>query len=226
VFEKAMRRYGLVVKDQQLACAPFRTPEGKEYFAAMNCAANTAFANRQVITHSVREAFAGVFGSSAEELGMQLVYDVAHNIAKVERYAEGELLVHRKGATRAFGPSSTGLPSEFRKTGQPVICGGSMETGSYLLVGTDRAVQDTFGSTMHGSGRTMSRGQAKKLVRGEHVQRLMKDRGILVKAVSMSGLAEEAGFAYKNISEVVETVEGAGITRKVAELRPIGNIKG
>jgi tRNA-splicing ligase RtcB len=221
-----MRRYGISVKDQQLACAPFRSPEGQDYFAAMNCAANTAFANRQVITHHVREAFASVFGRSAEELGMELVYDVAHNIAKVERYPEGELLVHRKGATRAFGPGSMELPPEFRRTGQPVICGGSMETGSYLLVGTDRAVRETFGSTMHGSGRTMSRAQAKKHVRGEELQQQMKQRGILVKAASMSGLAEEAGFAYKNISEVVETVEGTGITRKVAELRPIGNIKG
>ncbi|MDH4304420.1 MAG: RtcB family protein [Nitrospira sp.] len=226
VFEKAMRRYGIFVKDQQLACAPFRSPEGQEYFSAMNCAANTAFANRQVITHQIREAFASVFGTSAEELGMELVYDVAHNIAKVERYAEGELLVHRKGSTRAFGPGSPGLPWDFQKTGQPVICGGSMETGSYLLVGTDRAVDETFGSTMHGSGRTMSRAQAKKAIRGEQLQQEMKRRGILVKAVSMSGLAEEAGFAYKNISDVVETVDRAGITKKVAELRPIGNIKG
>jgi tRNA-splicing ligase RtcB len=226
VFEKAMRRYGISVKDQQLACAPFHSPEGQDYFAAMNCAANTAFANRQVITHQIRESFARVFGKSAEELGMDLVYDVAHNIAKVEPYLEGELLVHRKGSTRAFGPNSPGLPEVFRRTGQPVICGGSMETGSYLLTGTDRAVQDTFGSTMHGSGRTMSRAQAKKSIRGEQLQQQMKKQGILVKAVSMSGLAEEAGFAYKNISEVVETVERAGITKKVAELRPIGNIKG
>jgi len=226
VFEKAMRRYGISVKDQQLACAPFRSTEGQDYFAAMNCAANTAFANRQVITHQIREAFATVFGKSAEELGMELVYDVAHNIAKVERYAEGDLIVHRKGATRAFGPGSSELPKEFQQTGQPVICGGSMETGSYLLVGTDRAVRDTFGSTMHGSGRTMSRAQAKKMVRGERLQQEMKQRGILVKAVSMSGLAEEGGFAYKNISEVVETVDRAGITKTVAKLRPIGNIKG
>ncbi len=226
VFEKAMRRYGITVKDQQLACAPFRSPEGQDYFSAMNCAANTAFANRQVITHQIREAFATVFGQSAEALGMELVYDVAHNIAKVERYAEGELVVHRKGATRAFGPGSPELPETFRQTGQPVICGGSMETGSYLLVGTDQAVRDTFGSTMHGAGRTMSRAQAKRTVRGEQLQQQMKQRGILVKAVSMSGLAEEAGLAYKNISEVVESVERAGIIKKVLELRPIGNIKG
>lgn len=226
VFEKAMRRYGITVKDQQLACAPFRSPEGQDYFAAMNCAANSAFANRQVITHQIREAFAAVFGKSAEELGMHIVYDVAHNIAKVERYPEGELVVHRKGSTRAFGPGRPELPEMYRAIGQPVICGGSMETGSYLLVGTERAMRETFGSTMHGSGRTMSRAQAKKSVRGEQLQRDMKQRGILVKAVSMSGLAEEAGFAYKNISDVVETVDRAGITKKVAELRPIGNIKG
>lgn len=226
VFEKSMRRYGITVKDQQLACAPFRSPEGQEYFSAMNCAANTAFANRQVITHQIREAFATVFGQSAEALGMELVYDVAHNIAKVERYPEGELVVHRKGATRAFGPGSPELPALFRQTGQPVICGGSMETGSYLLVGTDHAVRDTFGSTMHGAGRTMSRTQAKRTVRGRELQEQMQQRGILVKAVSMSGLAEETGLAYKDISEVVESVDRAGITKKVAELRPIGNIKG
>lgn len=226
VFEKAMRRYSITVKDQQLACAPFRSPEGQEYFSAMNCAANTAFANRQVITHQIREVFATVFGRPAEALGMELVYDVAHNIAKVERYPEGELVVHRKGATRAFGPGSPELPETFRQTGQPVICGGSMETGSYLLAGTDRAVRDTFGSTMHGSGRTMSRAQAKRTVRGAQLQQQMRQRGILVKAVSMSGLAEEAGLAYKNISEVVESVDRAGITKKVLELRPIGNIKG
>ncbi len=226
VFEKSMRRYGITVKDQQLACAPFRSPEGQEYFSAMNCAANTAFANRQVITHQIREAFATVFGQPAETMGMELVYDVAHNVAKVERYPEGELLVHRKGATRAFGPGSPELPELFRQTGQPVICGGSMETGSYLLVGTDHAVRDTFGSTMHGAGRTMSRAQAKRTVRGAELQQQMKQRGILVKAVSMSGLAEEAGLAYKNISDVVESVDRAGITKKVAEFRPIGNIKG
>ncbi len=226
VFEQAMRRHGISVKDQQLACAPFRSEEGQDYFAAMNCAANTAFANRQVITHHIREAFSTVFGQPAESLGMDIVYDVAHNIAKVERYPEGDLIVHRKGSTRAFGPGRPELPEIYRATGQPVICGGSMETGSYVLVGTDRAMRDTFGSTMHGSGRTMSRAQAKRSVRGEQLQQQMARRGIIVKAVSMSGLAEEAGFAYKNISDVVETVDLAGITRKVAELRPIGNIKG
>jgi tRNA-splicing ligase RtcB len=157
---------------------------------------------------------------------MEVVYDVAHNIAKVERYGGEEMVVHRKGSTRAFGPGRQELPARYRATGQPVICGGSMETGSYLLVGTEQAMQDTFGSTMHGSGRTMSRAQAKRSVRGEQLQQEMKKHGIIVKAVSMAGLAEEAGFAYKNISDVVETVDRAGITKKVAELRPIGNIKG
>ncbi|MER3424076.1 MAG: RNA-splicing ligase RtcB [Nitrospiraceae bacterium] len=225
-FEKAMRKYGITVKDQQLACAPFRSPEGQDYFSAMNCAANSAFANRQVNMHQIREAFSTVFGQPAESLGMHLVYDVAHNIAKVERFEEGELVVHRKGSTRSYGPGRPEVPNLYRKIGQPVICGGSMETGSYLLVGTEQAVHETFGSTMHGSGRTMSRAQAKRTVRGEQLRKQMAERGIIVKAVSMSGLAEEAGVAYKNISEVVEAVDLAGISKKVAELRPIGNIKG
>ena len=226
IFEKAMKRYGIAVKDRQLACAPYQSPEGQNYFSAMNCAANTAFANRQVIAHQIREAFRTVFRQSPERLGMHQVYDVAHNIAKVERYENRQLLVHRKGATRAFGPGSPDVPEPFRTVGQPVICGGSMETGSYLLVGTVQANAESFGSTMHGAGRTMSRAQAKRTVRGAALQQTMAERGILVKAVSMSGLAEEAGIAYKNISEVVESVDTAGITRKVAELLPIGNIKG
>ena len=226
IFEKAMKRYGIAVKDRQLACAPYQSPEGQHYFSAMNCAANTAFANRQVIAHQIREAFRTVFRQSPERLGMRQVYDVAHNIAKVERYENTQLLVHRKGATRAFGPGSPDVPEPFRTVGQPVICGGSMETGSYLLVGTARANAEAFGSTMHGAGRTMSRAQAKRTVRGATLQQTMAERGILVKAVSMSGLAEEAGIAYKNISDVVESVDTAGITSKVAELLPIGNIKG
>ncbi len=226
IFEKAMKRYGITVKDQQLACAPYQSPEGQNYFSAMNCAANTAFANRQVIAHQIREAFRKVFQQSPERLGMRQVYDVAHNIAKVERCEKTQFLVHRKGATRAFGPGSPDVPEPFRKVGQPVLCGGSMEMGSYLLVGTVQANTESFGSTMHGAGRTMSRAQARRSVRGATLQQDMAQRGILVKAVSMSGLAEEAGFAYKNIADVVESVETAGITRKVAELLPIGNIKG
>tara|TARA_B100000315_G_C14595513_1_gene598866 strand:+ start:15188 stop:16687 length:1500 start_codon:yes stop_codon:yes gene_type:complete len=230
VFEKAMRKYDLKVKDRQLACAPFTSSEGQDYFGAMLCAANAAFANRQVITHRIRESFRTIFQKPPESLGMEIVYDVAHNIAKVEPYTingkRKDLVVHRKGATRAFGPGHPDVCPRYRKTGQPIICGGSMETGSYLLVGTEKAVTDTFGSTMHGSGRTMSRTAAKKKIKGADLRRRMEKHGIVIKSVSLSSLAEEAGMAYKDISDIAETVEQCGITKKVAELRPIGNIKG
>ncbi len=230
VFDRAMKRYGITVKDRQLGCAPFRSPEGQDYFKAMNCAANSAFANRQVITHQIREGFGRVFGRGPDALGMEVVYDVAHNIAKVERYEiDGkaqDLLIHRKGATRCFAPGSPELAERYRQIGQPVIVGGSMETGSYLLVGTEKAMRETFGSTMHGSGRTMSRHAAKKQVRSRQLLDDMEKRGIYVRAVSLSGVAEEAGLAYKDISEVVETMHQIGVSRKVVELRPIGNIKG
>ncbi|MCH7730648.1 RtcB family protein [Patescibacteria group bacterium] len=234
-FEPAMKKYGIEVPDKQLACVPFSSPEGKRYFSAMACAANNAFCNRQVIAHKVREVFAHVFGRSARELGMDMVYDVAHNIAKIEEHPVKDLLgksngasksqitnhksptrrvvVHRKGATRAF-------------PGEPVIIGGSMETGSYLLVGTQGALEKTFGSTAHGSGRTMSRTKARKMVRGKELQERMKARGIYVKSASYSGLAEEAGFAYKDIVEVVKSVSLADISQPVASFKPIGNIKG
>ncbi len=230
VFDRAMKKYGITVRDRQLACAPFSSPEGRDYFSAMNAAANMAFANRQVIMHRIREVFEEVFGKSAEALGMDLLYDVAHNIARLERYTVGDreevLVVHRKGATRSFGPGSLELPPEFRETGQPVVVGGSMETGSYLLVGTAGAMAETFGSTLHGSGRTMSRAAARKKTRGRDLQDKMRRNGIIVKSASMSGLAEEAGEAYKNISDVVDAVDRAGISKKVVRLRPIGNIKG
>jgi tRNA-splicing ligase RtcB len=230
VFGKAMAKYGLPRLDRELACAPFRSPEGQDYFRAMACAANNAFANRQIILAKVREVFGKVFGEDPEDLGMDTVYDVAHNIAKIERHrvdgGEREVLVHRKGATRCFGPGAKELPEVYRSVGQPVILGGSMETGSYLLVGTDRAMAETFGSTAHGSGRTMSRAAARKKVWGKDLQKRMEEKGILVRAVSMPGLAEEVGFAYKSISEVVDSLECAGITRKVIRLRPIANIKG
>ncbi|MFQ5965003.1 MAG: RtcB family protein, partial [Candidatus Scalinduaceae bacterium] len=166
----------------------------------------------------------------AHKLGIEIVYDVAHNIAKIEKYKvngkEKDLLVHRKGSTRSFGPDRSELPEIYRDVGQPVIVGGSMQTGSYLLVGTEKAMEETFGSTMHGSGRTMSRRAAKKKVRGEQLLKTMEKEGIIVKAVSMPGLAEEAGIAYKDISEVVETMDVLGISKKVVRLKPIGNIKG
>lgn len=230
VFDGAMRHYGITVRDRELACAPFSSKEGRDYYGAMVCAANMAFTNRQVIVHRVRDAFSKVFHKDAESLGMKMVYDVCHNVAKVERHSfdgrTGEFLVHRKGATRSFGPGHPDIPTPYRSIGQPVIIGGSMETGSYLLIGTSKAMEDTFGSTAHGSGRTMSRTAAKKTVRGAELQRKMLERGIYVKAATMDGLAEEAGMAYKDISEVVETMDAAGISRKVVALRPVGNIKG
>lgn len=222
IFDGAMEKYDIEVPDRQLACASFKSREGQDYYAAMACAANMAFANRQMITYRVRECFSQIFGKPAEELKMNLVYDVCHNIAKVERHRimnkelrimEKELVVHRKGATRSF-------------PGQPVILGGSMETGSYLLVGTEKALELTFGSTAHGSGRTMSRSKAKSKIRGKELEKKMAEEGIYIKTASYSGLAEEAGFAYKNIDEVVEAVEEAGISQKIASFAPMGNIKG
>jgi tRNA-splicing ligase RtcB len=230
IFDQIMRNYGITVNDRELACAPFRSPEGQAYFGAMTAAANMAFANRQVITHRVREVMGRVFGKDPRELGLSVVYDVCHNTAKVERYpVDGELLdlvVHRKGATRAFGPGAPDLPEAYREIGQPVIIGGSMETGSALLVGTARAMAETWGSTAHGAGRTMSRAQAKRQVRGETLLKEMEERGIIVRAASKSGVAEEAGFAYKDLAAVVDVLHRLDISRRVASLTPIGNIKG
>ena len=229
-FESGMGRFGIQVRDRDLACVPFSSKEGQDYYSAMVCAANFAFVNRQIIVNRVREAFSRVFHRDAEALDMHLIYDVCHNVAKVETHTydgtTAKVLVHRKGATRSFGPGHPDVPAPYRKIGQPVIIGGSMETGSYLLVGTQKAMKETFGSTAHGSGRTMSRTAAKREVRGAELQRKMLDRGIYVKAATMDGLAEEAGMAYKDISEVVETMDRAGISKKVAALRPVGNIKG
>jgi len=223
-------KYGIQILDRELACAPFNSPEGRNYFAGMKCAVNMSFMNRQVILHRIREVFSSIFASEPEDLGLHMVYDVAHNTAKLEKHIvngeKKEVLVHRKGATKAFGPYSEGLPPEFAKLGQPVIIGGSMETGSYLLLGTDTAMKESFGSTCHGSGRTMSRTRARHLFRGDKLQRDMERRGIYVKSVSYSGLAEEAGPAYKDIDEVVKAVDLAGISKKVVRFIPIGNIKG
>jgi len=229
-FNEAMPRYGIEVSDKELACAPFQSQEGQDYFKAMACAANMAFANRQVILHRIRECFSKIFGKNARDLGMHLVYDVAHNIAKKEIHTvngeQKELIVHRKGATRCFGPSREELAEQYKKTGQPVILGGSMETGSYLLAGTDKALEETWGSTAHGSGRTMSRTQARKEVRGKELQEEMQKHGIYVRTTSYSGLAEEAGFAYKDINTVVDVMDKAGISKKIVKLIPIGNVKG
>ncbi|MBI1922387.1 MAG: RtcB family protein [Geobacter sp.] len=223
------RKYGIKVHDRELACAPFRSHEGQDYFAAMKCAVNMAFANRQVILHRIREVFSDQFHKSPEELGMNMIYDVAHNTAKLENHVidgkKQEVLVHRKGSTRAFGPGMEGLPRQYAQTGQPVIIGGSMETGSYLLVGVESG-KEAFYTTAHGSGRTMSRHQAKKLFRGKKLQQDMEYRGIYVQTASFGGLAEEAGAAYKDIDDVVEATELAGLSRRVVKLVPIGNIKG
>jgi tRNA-splicing ligase RtcB (3'-phosphate/5'-hydroxy nucleic acid ligase) len=229
-FESGMSRFGIEVRDRDLACLPIGSKEGKDYYAAMVCAANFAFVNRQIIVNQVRDAFGRVFHRDAEALDMHLIYDVCHNVGKVERHTfdgtTADVLVHRKGATRSFGPGHPDIPAPYRSVGQPVIIGGSMETGSYLLVGTKKAMEETFGSTAHGSGRTMSRTAAKRDFRGADLQRKMLERGIYVKAATMDGLAEEAGMAYKDISQVVETMDAAGISKKVVALRPVGNIKG
>jgi tRNA-splicing ligase RtcB (3'-phosphate/5'-hydroxy nucleic acid ligase) len=229
-FDQVMGRYGIQVPDRELACAPFRSVQGQAYFAAMTAAANAAFANRQVITHRVREVFARMFGRDARALGLSVVYDVCHNTAKLERHVvEGEvveLIVHRKGATRSFGPGAPDVSAAYGDVGQPVIIGGSMETGSALLVGTAHAMEETFGSTAHGAGRTMSRAQAKRRVWGETLLESMAARGIVVRAASKAGVAEEAGFAYKRLDDVVDVVHRLDISRKVVALTPIGNIKG
>lgn len=222
-------KYKLPILDRELSCAPFKSPEGQAYFSAMKCAVNMAFVNRQVILHGIREVFSEVFARSPHELGMHQVYDVAHNIAKIEKHdidgSEKKYLIHRKGATRAFAPGMAGLPEVYKKTGQPVIIGGSMETGSYLLAGVESS-KDTFYSTAHGSGRVMSRNEAKRRFQGRTLLQKLLDRGIYVNTASFSGLAEEAGAAYKDIDEVTKATELAGISKRVARFIPIGNIKG
>ena len=229
-FLKVMEsKYGIRILDRELACAPLESPEGRDYFAAMKCGLNMSFANRQVILHQIREVFSQIFGRSAEDLGMNMVYDVSHNTAKLEKHIvdgkEKTLLVHRKGATRAFGPGHSDIPMSYSTIGQPVIIGGSMETGSYLLVGTSTG-DHTFFSTAHGSGRTMSRTKARKLWHGKQLQRDLEARGIYVRSTSWAGLAEEAGAAYKDIDEVIAATDLAGISKPVARFTPIGNVKG
>jgi tRNA-splicing ligase RtcB len=229
-FIQNAHKHGLKLRDKELAAAPIKSGDGRAYFAAMACAANAAFVNRQVITHRIREAFQKIFGVSAARLGLSTIYDVAHNIARFENYKiNGEtkkLLVHRKGATRSFGPNNSDVPAVYQGVGQPVIVGGSMETGSALFAGTEKAEKDYFGSTLHGSGRVMSRTKAKKQIRGDKLQLDMAGRGIMVKTKSLRGLAEEAGFAYKNIDEVSRAVHDLGLSRLVARFYPLANIKG
>ena len=226
----AVAKYGINIPDRQLACAPVRSPEGQAYFAAMACAANYAWANRQCITHWARESFMQVFGRSASELGLKMIYDVTHNIAKMEEYeVEGKrlaLCIHRKGATRAFPAGQPEVPDIYADIGQPVLIPGDMGRYSYVLVGTQRAMAETFGSTCHGAGRVQSRSAAKRSLRGVDVARGLADQGITVKTGSMSSLAEEASEAYKDVAQVVEVAHRAGISRKIARSRPMGVVKG
>ena len=228
--EGAARKYGIHLPDRQLACAPFNSPEGQAYFGAMAAAANYAWANRQAMTHWARQALAKALGRSPKELGLRLVYDVAHNIAKVEEYlVDGKptkVVVHRKGATRAFPAGHPEVPARYRSVGQPVLIPGDMGRYSFLLVGTDKAMKEAFGSTCHGAGRVQSRTAAKKGVRGQDVASALERKGITVKASSWGGLAEEASEAYKDVAQVVEVVHQAGISRKVMRSRPLGVIKG
>jgi tRNA-splicing ligase RtcB len=228
--QPAVQKYGLRLPDRQLVCAPFESPEGQAYFGAMACAANYAFANRQVLAHYARLSFEQTLAGKVDDWDLFQVYDIAHNIAKVETHeVDGQRMrvcVHRKGATRAFGPGFEGLPPEYREIGQPVLVPGSMGTMSFVLVGTAASMEQTFGSTCHGAGRTMSRSQAKKKVQGGRlIDQLARD-GIVVRAGSLKGLAEEAPMAYKEVDNVVQVVHGAGIARKVARLRPLAVIKG
>ncbi len=222
-------KYKIKILDKELACAPFNSPEGQDYFSAMKCGVNMSFANRQTILHRLREVFSEIFKVDAEKLGMKQVYDVAHNRASLEKHlVDGswrEVIVHRKGATAAYGPGRPELMPKYKEDGQPVIIGGSMETGSYLLAGTESGAATWF-TTAHGSGRTMSRTRAKGMFRGDQLQKDMEKRGIYVKSVSFAGLAEEAGKAYKDIDEVIDATHNAGISKKVAKLVPIGNVKG
>jgi len=227
---KAMGKYKIRVPDAQLACAPVLSPEGREYFAAMAAAANYAWTNRQIILHWVRETFEQVLQQSAEHLGMHMVYDVAHNIAKFEEHdVQGEkrkIIVHRKGATRAFAAGHPEIPEKYRHVGQPVLIPGDMGTASYVLVGTEQAMKETFGSTCHGAGRLLSRHAAIRATRGRAIDRELQKQGIIVRSRGRDTLFEEAPEAYKDIDKVVEIVHRAGLSRKVARMRPLGVVKG
>ena len=230
VMERAVSRYGIKLPDRQLACAPVESPEGQDYLAAMACAANYAWANRQCIAHWVRESFSRVLGKSPEELGMKQIYDVAHNIAKIEEHAvdgrKSKVCVHRKGATRAFPAGHKDIPRRYKDVGQPVLLPGDMGRCSFVAVGTQEAMDETFGSTCHGAGRMLSRGAAKRRLKGSDVVRELENRGIIVKAGNIPSLAEEASQAYKDITTVMDVVHQAGISRKVAMAVPMGVIKG
>jgi tRNA-splicing ligase RtcB len=227
---RAMTKYGLELPDRQLACSPVKSPEGQAYLAAMRCAANYAWANRQCITHWVREAFCRILGKCEADAGLELIYDVAHNIAKIEEHqVNGQkqtLCVHRKGATRAFPAGHPDVPAKYSRIGQPVIIPGDMGRTSYVLVGTELAMKETFGSTCHGAGRLQSRTAAKRQLSGREVLQSLQSSGITVRTGSLAGLAEEAPQAYKDVTDVVRIAHNAGISKIVARTKPIGVIKG
>jgi tRNA-splicing ligase RtcB (3'-phosphate/5'-hydroxy nucleic acid ligase) len=227
---KAPEKYGIDLPDRQLACAPVNSPEGQKYIGAMRAAANFAWCNRQLLMHQARVVFAKVFGRSWQEMQMNLVYDVCHNIAKFEEHTIGDkrkrVWVHRKGATRAFPPDHPEIPDLYRKIGQPVIIPGDMGTASWVLVGQPGSMERTFGTTCHGAGRAMSRTAAVREAAGRRIDKELEARGIIARAQSHRGLAEEQPKAYKNVDEVVSVVDRAGLSRKVARMRPIGVIKG
>jgi tRNA-splicing ligase RtcB len=229
-FQGAVKRYRIELPDRELVCAPLNSPEGIAYLAAMRCAANFAFVNRQILAHAARQAFEAVLAGKIKNWHLHQIYDITHNMGKIETHEiDGEpmkVCVHRKGATRAFGPGAPELPEEYRSIGQPVFVPGSMGTASWVLAGTAESMQRSFGSSCHGAGRVMSRHQAKREVRGETLRHDLEAEGIRVRAGSLPGLAEEAPQAYKNVDAVVETVAGAGIARLVARLKPVAVIKG
>ena len=230
IFDNTMREHGIKIPDRELSCAPINSDEGQDYYSAMKCAGNMAYSNRQVILHQIRESFKQVFNKDPEKLGMNLIYDCTHNVARQTKITvdgkKKEVLVHLKGSTTSLGSGNERLTKLYKNIGSPIIIGGSMETGSYLLKGTKKAEEETFGTTAHGAGRKMSRTQAKKMVRGDKLQKEMEEKGIYVKGVSMSGLAEEGKHAYKDVDEVIEVTRRAGISDPVVKLTPIGNVKG
>ncbi len=230
IMQRASSKYGIKLPDRQLCCAPLKSPEGRQYLAAMACAANFAFANRQLITSWVRESFEQVLGLGPSDLRLSVIYDVCHNIAKMETHTvEGHkrrLCVHRKGATRAFAPGHPEVPSMYRGVGQPVLIPGDMGRYSYVLVGTRGAMEETYGSSCHGAGRLLSRHAAKKVARGHNIEAEMAARGILVRAAGRATVAEEISEAYKDVTEVVGVVQQAGLGKIVARLRPMAVVKG
>jgi tRNA-splicing ligase RtcB len=230
VMMNAARKYQIELPDPQLCCAPVSSPEGEQYLKGMACAANFAFTNRQMITHWVRETFEQVFRKGPRDLKLDLIYDVCHNIAKIETHTvngkKKKLCIHRKGATRAFPPNHPDIPPDYQAIGQPVLIPGDMGRCSYVLVGTEKAMEETFGSTCHGAGRVMSRHQAIKAAKGRAVVRELEDKGIIVKGASQGTIVEEIPEAYKDVNDVVNVVHHAGISRKVAKLVPMGVIKG